>query len=268
MKQYRNNTINRAQSVVAYLLLGCQLLVSCGGNKTLLSIDPNFQSTKTVHEQQTKCTDDNQLKLDTQPATFIDGNSTISIVSSAKSSSIINRINGEAVTVTPFENLSIEEKTEMWQAFLDHGCDLISYPRYALSLRKISTKSIQYVKNSFKELVQQYHCNQHGTFESHKVASQLLIKYTDEHGDEMQTIKLEKLQNKTFVSRSIASELAASETYIRKKFDLIDNQIADLEASIKEGSLRLMNTVLLDNGVLTDRVRAYIDSQRYLRLHW
>jgi hypothetical protein len=35
MKQYKYNTITKAQRAIAYVLLTCQLLTSCGGNTAL-----------------------------------------------------------------------------------------------------------------------------------------------------------------------------------------------------------------------------------------
>ena len=189
---------------------------ACCESEKKNNADSNEDGATVKTHQQEQNTVDSEFEVDKESNHYLHSD-TISIISSSSSTSKVSWVfNISRKSAEVRQALSIEEKTEMWLAFLDHGCDLISYPKYALSLMKISTKSIQYVKNSFKKLVQQYHCNQHGTFESRKVASQLFIKYTDEHGDEMQTIKLEKLQNKTFVSRSIASELAASETYIKK----------------------------------------------------
>ena len=59
MRHYKYNTINKTQKTVAYLLLSCQLLTSCGGKTTLLPRDPNVQPIQAVHEQLPTCTDDN-----------------------------------------------------------------------------------------------------------------------------------------------------------------------------------------------------------------
>jgi hypothetical protein len=72
-QQYKHNMITRSQRAIAYLLLVCQLLTSCGGKNTLLPRDPNSQLTTTVNEQQTICLDNNHPQLDTQPTNLIDG---------------------------------------------------------------------------------------------------------------------------------------------------------------------------------------------------
>ena len=63
--------ITPSQRVITCVLLFSQLLTSCGGYETLLPSNPNAHPKKTVHEHETTCPDDNQLELDTQPATFI-----------------------------------------------------------------------------------------------------------------------------------------------------------------------------------------------------
>ena len=64
--------ITKSQRAIAYLLLICQLLTSCGGKNTLLPRDPNAQVMTTVHEQQTICSEDKELDGYTKPTSFID----------------------------------------------------------------------------------------------------------------------------------------------------------------------------------------------------
>jgi hypothetical protein len=72
MKQYKHNMIIKSQRAIAYLLLACQLLTSCGGKNTLLPRDPNAKPTITIYEHETTCTEDNELDGYPQPISFID----------------------------------------------------------------------------------------------------------------------------------------------------------------------------------------------------
>ena len=79
MKQYKTNMITKSQRAIAYLLLICQLLTSCGGKNTLLPRDPNAQVMTTVHEQQViysedvELSDEDQQGMEGQATAFIDG---------------------------------------------------------------------------------------------------------------------------------------------------------------------------------------------------
>ena len=336
MRHYKYNTINKTQKTVAYLLLSCQLLTSCGGKTTLLPRDPNVQPIQAVHEQLPTCTDDNPQPDQPCPAfpittRTITGNTLIfSYTPDEGLSTFYQPMYGDSKMEKISKHLPIQQYTilmdvdgvrksfkhfpqEEARFFATTGKWEVSQAgelRYlGIRARGGMGKQGSYkggeskgkargegktqdtgecggkgvVQEHGKGLGGQKAARQSGDnagaglskatanasrqsepdlgeSASHNPGKSWKSIYTGEHGGGIQTIKLEKLRNKTFEAKSIASELAASETYIKTKFDLIDNRITELETSIKEKSLQLLNTLLLDDGELTDRVRAYIDS--------